>query len=137
MDSARAHAVLGVHVTTPLTEVRKRFRARARMLHPDAVGDERLRIEAEVAFIELNTAWELIQELDSKGQRHPTQTANTAGRTGGATGVKDDRPPPVRPTQPVNQLLSRTGRAMFLVLAIYAMLGLLQFDFARATTWVK
>lgn len=62
MDLATAHATLGIDASTPLSDAKAAYLARARLLHPDRFhGNAALRPEAERAMSQLNTAWEVIQ----------------------------------------------------------------------------
>jgi hypothetical protein len=76
-----AHATLGVTPTTPIAEVRQRYRARAQMLHPDKYpSGSALYLEAQTAMRELNVAWELVQQADHDGSRRaPTPGATREG----------------------------------------------------------
>jgi hypothetical protein len=61
VEIQHAYAILGVTADTPLADVKKKYRARARMIHPDTVSDPSLRAEAEQAMTELSQAWATIQ----------------------------------------------------------------------------
>lgn len=80
MDLGQAYATLGVDESTPLDEVRRRFRMRAQMLHPDRhLNQADLRREAERAMAELNRAWETVQMADRSGSRRiPAQEPDEA-----------------------------------------------------------
>lgn len=70
MNLSRAHATLGVDEKTSLIEVRARFRARARIVHPDRAGNEPgLLAEAQQAMGELSEAWAVIRSAEKAGTR--------------------------------------------------------------------
>lgn len=70
LDISRAHAVLGVEPETPLDEVKRRYRMRAQMLHPDRqVERPELANEAARAMSELNEAWNVISSAENDGTR--------------------------------------------------------------------
>jgi hypothetical protein len=70
MDLATAHATLGVDVDTPLDEVKRRYRMRAQMLHPDRLGEQPdLQAEAHRAMSDLSEAWETVATADRQGRR--------------------------------------------------------------------
>jgi hypothetical protein len=73
MDLDRAHAILGVDASTPLTVVRAAYLARAKLLHPDRVtaGEGVLQDEATKAMADLNAAWEVIQAAGDQRQPAP------------------------------------------------------------------
>lgn len=93
MDLRTAHATLGVESTTPLDEVRRRYRLRAQMLHPDRLeGDTDLSTEATQAMADLNVAWDLIREADRQGLRN-RDSALTDSPSSAPTAHSDARPP--------------------------------------------
>lgn len=86
MDLLHAHAVLGVEPTTPLDEVRQRYRMRAQMLHPDRqAGRPEMLAESQRAMAELNEAWETLARADQSGER----TSFTAGADTGAATARE------------------------------------------------
>lgn len=71
MDLMAANALLGVDSTTPIEDVRARYRVRARMLHPDTLANRPdLLDEAGRAMADLNEAWRVISDADRAGTRH-------------------------------------------------------------------
>lgn len=77
MDVPTAHATLGVDASTPLSEVRSRYRLRAQMLHPDRLGDRpELQREAQRAMAELTEAWSVVETADRSGSRWQSSTPN-------------------------------------------------------------
>ena len=77
MDIDRAHAILGVDASTPLSDVRAAYLARARLLHPDRLqgSDDRLSAEAGRAMADLNEAWEVVKAAGEDRQRVAPQTS--------------------------------------------------------------
>lgn len=78
MDLDRAHAILGVDASTPLSDVRSAYLARAKLLHPDRLhGNDQLQAEADRAMSDLNAAWDAIQTA-GEDRRRSTPTARSA-----------------------------------------------------------
>lgn len=64
MDLQRAYATLGVSSEWSLEDIKTRYRARARLLHPDrAAEDSALSLEAGRAMAEVNEAWATVTRL--------------------------------------------------------------------------
>ena len=59
--SFEPYKVLGVHRRAPIGDIRKAYKRLAREWHPDKVSGEQEKKEAEVKFIEINRAYELLR----------------------------------------------------------------------------
>ena len=59
--SFEPYKVLGVHRRAPIGDIRKAYKKLAREWHPDKVSGEQEKKEAEVKFIEINRAYELLR----------------------------------------------------------------------------
>lgn len=80
MDLNRAHALLGVDASTPLSDVRSAYLARAKLLHPDRFhGNDQLQGEADRAMSELNAAWDAIQAAGEDRRTSTPATPSAAG----------------------------------------------------------
>jgi hypothetical protein len=108
MDISRAHELLGVTAETSIDEVRKKYRVRSRMMHPDSQQDPLLKDEAAHLFRELNEAWEVIQDEELRGTRGklPNDSVNEA--------LRADRPE-VPPHPAPGQQAARAGTTKLVV----------------------
>ncbi|MFW6041825.1 MAG: J domain-containing protein [Guyparkeria sp.] len=80
MDLDRAHAILGVDASTPLSDVRSAYLARAKLLHPDRYhGNDQLHGEADRAMADLNAAWDAIQAAGENRSTSPSATSAADG----------------------------------------------------------
>ena len=59
--SFEPYKVLGVHRRAPIGDIRKAYKKLAKEWHPDKVSGEQEKKEAEVKFIEINRAYELLR----------------------------------------------------------------------------
>ena len=59
--SFEPYKVLGVHRRAPIGDIRKAYKRLAKEWHPDKVSGEQEKKEAEVKFIEINRAYELLR----------------------------------------------------------------------------
>ena len=59
--SFEPYKVLGVHRRAPIGDIRKAYKRLAREWHPDKVSGEQEKKDAEVKFIEINRAYELLR----------------------------------------------------------------------------
>lgn len=64
--SFEPYKVLGVHRRAPIGDIRKAYKRLAREWHPDKVSGEQEKKEAEVKFIEINRAYELLSDPDRR-----------------------------------------------------------------------
>jgi hypothetical protein len=79
MDLERAHAILGVDASTPLSDVKAAYRARARLFHPDRLQeDDQLNAEGGRAMAELTEAWSVVESAGENRQHLESQAADPA-----------------------------------------------------------
>ena len=90
MDIDRARSILGVAANTPLGEAKKRYLARAQMLHPDKATSEAVRVEAEAMMKELNEAWRTVQENSRRGIPTPDPVHTGGGESPEPPGGVDE-----------------------------------------------
>jgi len=103
MDGRSAAAALGVGPQATKDEIRRAFRARAKLAHPDAAGSA----GSDEAFIALRAAFELLLPIAPEEPELPSRSgpARTADRW--MTAASADRP---RPTVVLTDLRRTVAR---------------------------